>query len=106
MKTYYGRRNIIKGCEVYVTYEGKLHRLNPRLDIWNKSPTGFEWGYGGSGPAQLAIALLADAYDDKIATQYFQNFKRDVVSTFSKDRWELTEDEIKETVEGYLSADL
>ena len=30
-----------------------------RLDLVNHSPTGFEWGYGGSGPAQLAVAMLA-----------------------------------------------
>src|SRR5439155_2970286 len=34
--------------------------LNPRLDLRKHSVTGFEWGYGGSGPAQLALALLAD----------------------------------------------
>jgi hypothetical protein len=28
------------------------------------SPTGFGWGYGGSGPAQLALALLADSLGD------------------------------------------
>ena len=27
------------------------HPLPPRLDLANKSPSGFEWGYGGSGPA-------------------------------------------------------
>lgn len=25
------------------------------------SPTGFNWGYGGSGPADLALSLLMDA---------------------------------------------
>jgi hypothetical protein len=33
--------------------------LELRLDLFNHSPTGFEWGYGGSGPAQLALAILA-----------------------------------------------
>lgn len=37
-------------------------RLKMRLDLVNKSPTGFEWGYCGSGPWQLALALLADAF--------------------------------------------
>jgi hypothetical protein len=35
--------------------------LPPRLDLFNHSPAGFDWGYGGSGPAQLALAMLADA---------------------------------------------
>jgi len=33
-------------------------RLDPRNDIRNHSPAGFEWGYCGSGPAQLALALV------------------------------------------------
>lgn len=33
-----------------------------RLDLANHSPTGFEYGFGGSGPAQLALAILADHY--------------------------------------------
>ena len=55
MKRYEGRR---EGYAAIVTVDGR--RLNPRLDLWNHSPTGFEWGYGGSGPAQLALAILAD----------------------------------------------
>lgn len=35
--------------------------LDPRLHVINHSPTGFAWGYWGSGPAQLAFALIADA---------------------------------------------
>jgi hypothetical protein len=31
--------------------------LDPRHDLYNHSPDGFEWGYHGSGPAQLALAL-------------------------------------------------
>ncbi len=36
----------------------------------NHSPDGFNWGYGGSGPAQLALAVVlaitgkADGYQD------------------------------------------
>uniref|UniRef100_UPI003AF96E02 DUF6166 domain-containing protein n=2 Tax=Thiolapillus sp. TaxID=2017437 RepID=UPI003AF96E02 len=41
--------------------------LNPRFDLANKSPTGFSWGYRGSGPAQLALAILADYLRDEQA---------------------------------------
>jgi hypothetical protein len=34
--------------------------LDPRCDLRNHSPTGFAWGYNGSGPSQLALALLCD----------------------------------------------
>ena len=59
MKTYKGHRC---GHAADVTVNGKP--LDPRLDLWNHSPTGFQWGYGGSGPAQLALALLADYLGD------------------------------------------
>ncbi len=35
-----------------------IKRLNPRNDVVNHSPDGLQWGYGGSGPAQLALAIL------------------------------------------------
>jgi len=33
--------------------------LDPRADLVNHSPDGFAWGYPGSGPAQLALAILS-----------------------------------------------
>jgi hypothetical protein len=30
----------------------------PSQRISNHSPDGFNWGYGGSGPAQLALAVI------------------------------------------------
>jgi hypothetical protein len=41
-----------------VKLDGK--RLDPRPSqaITNHSPDGFNWGYGGSGPAQLAMAVV------------------------------------------------
>jgi hypothetical protein len=54
----------------------RRHSLNRplpmRLDLWNHSPTGFEFGYGGSGPAQLALAILADCCGDELAVTYHQ----------------------------------
>lgn len=70
---------------------GKLRRLDPRLDLANHSPSGFEWGYAGSGPAQLALAILADALgDDGRALQLYQRFKSEVVAQMpADDAWEL-----------------
>lgn len=59
-KVYRGDRIGEHGCEVYVLDEGRCTPLNPRFDAVNHSPDGFEWGYGGSGPSQLAFAMLAD----------------------------------------------
>lgn len=36
------------------------YRLPLYLEVYNHSPTGFAWGYLGSGPAQTALAILMD----------------------------------------------
>lgn len=57
---YQGKR--FNGRATVVAYSGHERRSLPkRHDLVNHSPAGFEWGYCGSGPAQLAVALLADA---------------------------------------------
>lgn len=94
MKFYEGRR---EGHGVVVTVDGRP--LNPRLDLWNHSPTGFEWGYGGSGPAQLALALLADCLgDDQQAVELHQEFKRQVVANLDGSGWTMTSHEIRARV--------
>lgn len=62
--------------------------------------SGFEWGYGGSGPAQLALALLLDYTDDEeFALTYYTQFKNEVVSQLEcadpERRWRLTGSEIE-----------
>ena len=55
--------------------------LNPRLDLREHSPTGFGWGYEGSGAAQLALAILAHhTQDEQYALAHYQDFKHDVIS--------------------------
>lgn len=73
---------------VVQTWQGNLTRapLPRRLDLWNHSPSGFEYGYHGSGPAQLALALLADALgDDEQAVALHQEFKRRVVANWKRE---------------------
>ena len=55
---------------------GEPYPLPLRLDLRHHSPDGFEFGYGGSGPAQLALALCADALgSDRLATQAYHKVK-------------------------------
>jgi hypothetical protein len=66
-KTYIGtpHRESVSGQSLVTVCDGQKSKPLPlRLDLFNHSPTGFSWGYGGSGPAQLAVALLADALGD------------------------------------------
>lgn len=72
--------------------------LDWRLDLANHSPTGLEWGYGGSGPAQCALAILADALnDDAWAKRLYMEFKS-VIATLPKGGWTMS----LETVFGHI----
>src|SRR5262245_28903746 len=53
------------------------YELTPEesLKIENRSPTGFEFGYGGSGPSQLALAILLDFKGKAPAPPLYQAFK-------------------------------
>lgn len=43
--------------------------------IVNHSPDGFSWGYGGSGPAQLSLAILLEVLPEDEAKDRYQDFK-------------------------------
>jgi hypothetical protein len=101
MKIYEGWR---EGYAVIVTVDGCS--LNPRLDLYNHSPTGFEWGYCGSGPAQLALAIVADHLaDDRQALDVYQRFKWAVIVELPRNRsWTLTReviDQILQNIRNY-----
>ena len=68
----------------------------------NHSPDGFEWGYGGSAPAQLALALLLEHTDKETAVEYYQDFKWEEVSVWDDD-WEITGQEIEEWLENKIN---
>ncbi|MDZ4230390.1 MAG: DUF6166 domain-containing protein [Dehalococcoidales bacterium] len=56
--------------------------LKPSLELYNHSPSGFQWGYGGSGPAQLSLAILLDLTGNpKKAMSLHQEFKRHLIAT-------------------------
>ena len=67
--------------------------------IRNHSPGGFNWGYAGSGPAQLALALLLEVTDDvQIARAHYNDFTYEVIGrvTSQETDWELKEQKIVE----------
>ena len=84
-RTYRGERTI-DGAEV--TADGEP--LDPRLDLHTFTSRGFEWGYEGDGPLQLALAILADYFqDDADAKAECRAFMARVVANFSNE-WEMT----------------
>ena len=61
--------------ELRVTLDGKKLSLEKSLQVVNHSPTGFNAGYGGSGPAQLALAIMLEVFDIETALDIYQEFK-------------------------------
>lgn len=69
------------GPQVYICNPQGATPLALRLDLRAHSPGGFEWGYSGSGPAQLALAILVDfTGDEALALRLYQDFKADVIA--------------------------
>lgn len=67
--------------------DGATRPLPPRNDLRNHSPDGFSWGYGGSGPAQLALAILVYEYGELSPhPEHYQQFKADVIATMEDKR--------------------
>jgi hypothetical protein len=86
------------GASGEVTFAG--NPLNPCFDLCNHSPTGFSWGYGGSGPAQLALALAMHRLQDWPRVQRcYQFLKMETIARlpFSQD-WSLTASQLDEGI--------
>lgn len=84
---------------VVVNGKGKTLSLEASLKIVNHSPTGFCWGYLGSGPAQLSLAILLDHFngDRERATALYQDFKFMVIAKLPMDEDFVLTDEQVET---------
>ena len=93
MKTYRGGRSL-DGAVATVAEGDQTRRLDPRYDLKRLSATGFEWTYEGAGPAQLALALLADHLgNDDEALALYERFMRAVVAELDNS-WELSSADI------------
>jgi Family of unknown function (DUF6166) len=98
MKYYHGRRSEHR-AGVDVEKDGEFYALDPRHDLKRHSMSGFSWGFGGSGPAQLALALAADVLgDDDKAEQVYQRLKFKLIGRLPEEGWVLTEDRIREAI--------
>jgi hypothetical protein len=90
MKIYKAARGP-DGCTV--TVDGAV--LDQRTDLGQYSIDGFEWGYEGSGPQQLALAILANHFaDDAQALTKHKVFMEVVIAVLQTDEWTLTSEQI------------
>lgn len=98
--------NIYHGDEHgLVTVNGKL--LKRFGEVLNHSPDGFNWGYGGSGAAQLALAIMCNEFGASPLDHpaHYQEFKWRVIAQLETGKaWTLSsytiQTAIKEILEG------
>lgn len=82
--------------EVFVVDDdGRKRPLMMRTDLRNHSPGGFAWGYHGSGPTQLALALLCDVAGEDVALRHYHRFKDERILRLDLSQgWTMPEAEI------------
>lgn len=89
-------KGILQTGEMWL--DGNPLSLEKSLQVINHSPKGFSWGYGGSDPAQLALAILLECLPEKKAAAFHQDFKWKFVATLPEKDFETELD-----VSGWLS---
>ncbi|MCW8915952.1 MAG: DUF6166 domain-containing protein [Magnetovibrio sp.] len=101
MTTYKGMRH---GDVIEVTVDGVP--LQPRLDIRALSSDGYEWGYVGSGPYQLALDILAHQLDERHALGHYRSFCENTIARLKNDFWTLEGDQIELSLQGVVEVDM
>ena len=99
MQALHGKRDTDGICHLFrVNNDGTMTEISPdrSLSVYNHSPTGFEWGYGGSGPSQLALAIMLEVTDDdRKALNLYYDFKYDVIAGLADNQWTLPLEQIE-----------
>ena len=95
---YYAGHHTAQGTLVTVTRSGRTKPLDPSYDLGNNPPTDFCWGCNGSGPAQLALAILTDYFGARpegraLAEALRESFKFTVIALLP-DRWKMNFEEV------------
>lgn len=105
-RTYRGRRATDGKVTVTVEAGGGSRPLDPAPSqrVRNHSPDGFEWGYAGSGPAQLALAILLDVtLSSVLAERNYMRFKWEHVARWKRDQWEMTDAQVMDWLAAILA---
>lgn len=70
----------------------------PLHHVVRHSPTGFNYGYAGSGPADLALSILAACVEQELADRYYQPFKFDRIAPEQSRHWAIKAQQVREWV--------
>lgn len=69
--------------------DGELLDPTSSQKVRNHSPDGFNWSYGGSGPAQLALAIMLKFTNKETAQRLYQDFKWEVIAGLPRGDFEI-----------------
>ena len=97
MKTYQGTRGRNGIAAVTVAESAAASPLESCRALRDHAGDSFEWGYAGSGPTQLALAILADHFGpsrERLAQALYIDFKFQVVARLPRAGWTLTTEQI------------
>jgi len=85
---------------VLLAVGGQASRLLPlHLAVRKHSPNGFEWGYSGSGPAQLALALCIEVAGRTRAERVYQVVKDALIAPIQSESWMLSGKQVLAAIE-------
>lgn len=79
-----------------VDINGKVLDPAESLKLRNHSPDGFNWGYPGSGPSQLALALLLHFTNKDFALRNYMEFKDMVIAKLPPTSFSLPGTQVKQ----------
>jgi hypothetical protein len=101
--TYTGQNVRTPEGGMLVLRNGEPLLPGPSQKLINHSPDGFNWGYGGSGPAQLALGLLLDVtHNPSLAMEKYQHFKFEIIAGLNIDEgWTMTSTAIKHWLDNH-----
>ena len=80
--------------------------LQPRLDLRALSSQGYEWGYVGSGPYQLALDILAHEVGDRRALGNYRSFCEITIARLKADTWVLHGSQIELSLQGVVEVNM
>jgi hypothetical protein len=87
-----GRHTVVEVRTIWAPGRFLSLPLKLRLDLWRHAEC-FDWGDGGAGAAQLALAILADLVGDRLAIRLHQGFKWQRIAELSR-RWLLKQSDV------------
>lgn len=97
-KVYVGERDGDGVGRVFVEeFKDGASKRRALKHVVRHSPTGLNWGYAGSGPADLASSILADMLEvPGVSPRMYQQFKFDMIVGLKSDGFRLPAEDVQQ----------